>query len=514
VLFVRIIKSLLIYLQVAAHYTVVGSKVAADYAATGAQTAGHYTWLAGKHGAIYTYHGATVVADHTARFAGLTWKYAWIAGETGASWLMVAGKVGAEYAVKGSVYTYQHGTVALKDGSVHFYHYSIYFVTNFREASVEAAIWMWRTLQTVAMATASGSYTGGVFLIHATGDFLIKSYEVAVVVCEWTCVTATETADWTINAATTSAQFIKASAVSGYNIAVATVVGGCDVAVMTATSAYAGGIRLTEWIVDGAVLSWRWLSAAISGTSQFLYVAVNQYGLRWLGAVGNVLVEGACVLGRILSKFFGDLGVYLANFVYVTVTRVASVLSIVAAFVYHIATAIGSVIRVILGAAVFCTTRVFTAVIWFLRETVFAYLYMLHQYNMYRELLFLVFIGLLTVYCSGLLRDRRRLDETDLSDSSGDEDDVAGDEQMENDAVGKPSPEVSLKELALSTEHHVMPGHDEVDSPDEDLAEVGIPEHGEENEELELREEDLLPDDCDLPEYVENVQTTDHQTSS
>jgi hypothetical protein len=168
-------------------------------------------------------------------------------------------------------------------------------------------------------------------------------------------------------------------------------------------------------------------------------------------------------------------------------------------FAYHIVAAVGSVIKAVVNVLVFCTTRVFGVVIWFLRETLFAYLYMLHQYNMYRELLFLAFVGLLSVYCTGLMRDRRRLDEADEVDGSDDEVEQSDSEQTELPAGGdsaeaKSQRIVSLKELSLATEYHEMPSHEEVDLHDDTLTEFAIPEQEVEDEERELQEEDLIPD--------------------
>ena len=45
-------------------------------------------------------------------------------------------------------------------------------------------------------------------------------------------------------------------------------------------------------------------------------------------------------------------------------------------------------------------------------------MFALHKYNMYREMLFVCFIALLVLYCTGLMRDLRKGDSGSDSDDS------------------------------------------------------------------------------------------------
>jgi len=482
---------------VAAEYGISGAKVAAHQVSVGAQTCAYYAWVGLKHGSVYAYHVSLVVMEYISYAAAETWDYLQVVFVSGAHYAVEGWKIGSSYLAKGLYYSYKHGTVALKDGSIWFYHYTVYFVTNFREASLEAAICSWETAKSVSAVVSSASYEGGVWLVYALSELIAKTYEVSVEGFLWMCSTSVAVVDKTVVASTTAAQYSYIAATDAFSFTIMALVTAYEKTVAFCEATYSGTVSFYNWSSTTAYTICDWTCTCAYLAYHYLYIGITDYGFRCAVVVGNGIAEVGCFLGRVLGKFFGDLGMYVANFFYVTTSRLASVIYILVMFVYHIVAAVGSVIKAMVSVAVFCTTRVFGAIIWFLRETLFAYLYMLHKYNMYRELLFLAFIGLLSVYCSGLMRDRRRLNEMDEPDGSDGEDE---DEASETDQQARESVEcvsrqaVSLRDLSLATELGEVPSYDEVDTLDETLTEFAIPEHAAEEEEHELQEEDLLPE--------------------
>jgi len=474
---------------VVTQYTVVGSKVAAEYAVVGAQIVVRYTWIGCKHSVIIAYHVLLVLLSSAIWCTQLCLEYTYAGTLVCGHYVVEGGKLGAQYAALGCAYAYEHGTTAVKHGSVCFYHYAVYFVTNFRKASVEAAVWLATTLQAIVVTTCSAMYTGGHLLLCCTVDLLNKSYELLWLTGRWLCAASVSTANWTTVTITNVAIIAKEFAIAAVGFTVSACVAAYSATIATVMTLYSGSISISEWSVSTAKVTWSWLTAAVDALSYFLYIAVTDYGYCWAVLVGSWLFDVARFLGLVLSKFFGDLAAYVANFVYITSSRVLSIVYIIISFLYSIAMAVASVIRVVLDVAVFCTTRMFGAIIWFLRETLFAYMYMLHQYNMYRELLFLVFVGLLTVYCTGLMRDHRRLDEKDDGESSDEDEEHPGGDSL---TLGDKEPAVIKKDLALSEHQPMMPSHEEVD---DDLSDIELPDHIEDVEEQFLEEEDLIPSD-------------------
>jgi len=470
-------------------YTVIGSKVAAEYSVAGAEIVARYTWIGCKHSVVIAYRALLVFVDSAISCIQVCWEYTYAGALIGGHYVAEGGKLGAEYAARGCVYAYEHGTTAVKHGSIWFYHYAIYFVTNFRKASAEAAVWSWTNLRALVVATCSAAYSGGRLLLRCTADLLYKSYELLWLAVQWLYAGSVAAANWTTITVNNVVMFVKEFAIATVKFVISACVTAYNATVAAIVALYNGSMTVSEWSVSTAKVSWSWLTATVTSLSNFLYIAVTDYGFRWAALVGCWLFDVASFLGHVLCKFFGDLAAYVANFVYVTSSRILSILYIIVSFIYNIAMAIASVIRVILDVAVFCTTRMFGAIIWFLRETLFAYMYMLHQYNIYRELLFMIFIGLLTVYCTGLMRERRRLRETDdLESSDGDEehpDDTLIPEETDESPVKKDS-------AAAPDQQTVMPSHEEVD---DDLSDIELPEHIDDVEERGLKEDDLMPHD-------------------
>jgi len=473
---------------VAAQYTAICSKVAAEYAVVGAGIVARYTWIGCKHSVIIAYHVILVLLDNAICCSQLCWEYTYAGTLVGGHYVVEGGKLGAQYAAQGCAYAYEHGTTAVKHGSVCFYHYAIYFVMNFRKASAEAAVWLATTLQALVVATCSAAYTGGHLLLCCTADLLNKSYEFLWSASLWLYAASVSAADWTVVTLTNVVIFAKEFAIAVVSFTISACVTAYNATITTVVALRSGSMSVGECSVSTAKVTWSWLTTAVNALSNFLYIAVTDYGFRWAALVGSWLFDVACFLGLVLSKFFGDLGAYVANFVYVTSSRILSIVYVVISFMYSIATAVASVIRVVLDVAVFCTTRMFGAIIWFLRETLFAYMYMLHQYNIYRELLFMIFVGLLTVYCTGLMRDRRRLCETDDAESS-DEDEEQPDDKLTPEDKQTAEPK---HDLTLSKDQPMMPSHEEVD---DDLSDIELPDQIEDVEERGLEEDDLIPSD-------------------
>lgn len=476
---------------VTAHYAVIGTKFAAEYALEVAEIVARCTWIGCKHSAIIACRVLLVLIDYAAFCTRVCWEYTYAAVLVGGHYMVEGGKLGVHYAAECCLYAYEHGTTAMKHGSVCFYHYAVYFVTNFRKASAEAAVWSWTTLQAIVVATCSATYSGGQLLLSCIVDLVYKSYELVWLAGQWLYAAAVVAVNWTTVTVTNVVVFAREFTIATVKFVISACITAYNAIIATVRAIHNGSVSVSEWSVSTAKVTWSWLITTAISLSNFLYVAVTEYGVRWAALVGSWLFNVSCFLGHVLCKFFGDLGAYVANFVYVTSSRILSIVYIIASFLYSIAMAIASVIRVVLDVAVFCTTRMFGAIIWFLRETLFAYMYMLHQYNIYRELLFLIFIGLLTVYCTGLMRDRRRLGETDDAESSDE-----SEEEHLDDTITEGHTETaksgSLKVPALPDQHHLMPSHEEVD---DDLSDIELPDQIEDVEERTLEEEDLIPSD-------------------
>jgi len=478
---------------VTTHFAIIGAKISAEYAAEGAEIVARCTWIGCKHSAIIAYRVLLLLIDYAAFCIQVCWEYTYAATLVGGHYVAEGGKVSAHYATKGCFYAYEHGVTAMKHGSICFYHYAIYFMTNFRKASAEAAVWLWTTLHAVVVATCSAAYSGGQLVLLCTSDLGYKLYELIWLACQWIYATAVVAANWTTIAVNSTVIFAKEFTIASVRFVISACITAYNAIITTVVAIYTGSVSVSEWSMTTAKVTWSWLTTTAIGLSNFLYMAVTEYGFRWAALVGSWLFDVACFLGHVLCKFFGDLGAYIASFVYVTSSRILSVVYIIASFLYSIAMAIASVIRVVLDVVVFCTTRMFGAIIWFLRETLFAYMYMLHQYNIYRELLFLIFIGLLTVYCTGLMRDRRRLNEmedAESSDGSEEEEEHPDDTITAGDSHTEITKSLQLKVPALSEQQLLMPSHEEVD---DDLSDIELPDQIEDVEERALEEEDLIP---------------------
>jgi len=484
---------------ITAEYAVIGVKVAAGYIIEGTEIVVHSTWIGCKHTASIAYHVLLVLLDYGVLCSQVGWKYTYAAMLVSGHYAAEGGKLSAEYAAKGCLYAYEHGTMAVQHGSVSFYHYAIYFVTNFREASVEAAVWLSSTLQAVVVATGSATYSGGQFLLICITDFLHKSYELLCLASQWLFSASVSAANWTSITITNVVTITKDFVITAVSFTISACVMAYNATVATAVALYSGSVSVSEWSINTVKLTWTWFTTAAVSLSNFLYIAVTEYGFHWAVMVSGWLLDIAYFLGCVLCKFFGDLGAYVTNFVYITSSRILSVVYVIVSFLYSIAMAIASVIRVVLDVVVFCTTRMFGTIIWFLRETLFAYMYMLHQYNIYRELLFMMFIGLLTVYCTGLMRDRRRLNEMDDAESSdGCEEEHLHDTVMTEHGDQETSDSKPTKDTTLAEQLQMMPSHEEVD---DDLSDIELPEQIEDVEERALEEEDLtLPDEHSAPE--------------
>jgi len=480
---------------VATQYTVIGAEVAANYSVKGVRIVARYTWIGYKHCAIIAYRVLLVLLDYVVFVIRMLLEYAYAATVVGCHCIAEGTKLSAQYAAKGCVYAYEHGTTAVKHGSVCFYHYAVYFVTNFRKASAEAAVLLLSTLQTVVVTTCSAVYSGGQTLLRWTAELVCKLCEFLWSGSQWLYVSSVSAASWTTVTATNVVVYMKEFTVAAVKFVISACVTAYNGTIATVVALYSGSVSVSEGSISTAKVTWSWLTASVITVSNFLYMAVTEYVFHWVAVVGSWLVDVAGFLAHILCKFFGDLAAYVANFVYVTSSRILSVLYIIILFLYSIIMAVVSAIRVVLDGVVFVTTRMFGAIIWFLRETLFAYMYMLHQYNIYRELLFLIFIGLLTVYCTGLMQDRHQQDEVDDAESSDgiDEEECLDETLTAGDSRRESQPIKNRRELDWQ---QLMPSHEEVD---DELSDIELPEQIEDVEEQVLEEEDLIPPDQNDP---------------
>jgi hypothetical protein len=166
-------------------------------------------------------------------------------------------------------------------------------------------------------------------------------------------------------------------------------------------------------------------------------------------------------------------------------------------------------------AVMYVLTAVFGSIIWFLEETLFAYAYMMHQYTMYQEILFVLIIGVLSLYCTGLVRDRNRSgadsDDSDEETDESEDDTGADDEGDGGDArIHEPKEKKKRKKKGDVPPAYVL---------NDDIPDYDDIENSPNQEDSHL--DDLLPitdseDEFDLdanvgiPHYLDSGSESDH----
>ena len=486
------------YAYIGGQYVCRGLKIAGIHLWEWTKVFGAHAWEATQVGGEYFLYGTTVLGEYIVHASKVASKYAYNTGKVGAEYVAQGAQVGAEYVVEGSQVAWEYGCYGAKEGAIHLWQGIKYVAINVAIGTYHGAIQVFDVTRMCVWGLLTGSYSGTAMIMDASKFIANKTYHGSIATAQFTYVTATTAWEW---ACITGALIMHWSTIGADSF----MKGSTKAAIYTYESIYSGTIIVWEstgsscvfiykWsaiIIDKIVMTtvnvstfvWVWGHWIVTSGSKGLYYGLNQFGLKWLYAFSAGTAKWGGILGAILVKFFTDLGMYLWNFLYVTGMHVYNVLYIVLAFLSGILSALMGLVKVNVDGVVYCVKLIFRGIIWVLEETVLAYMYMLHKYNMYREILFLAFLGLITCYCSGLIRDRRQSLESSSEDEDGEE---AEAEQLRT----KVRVDTKQRNLPPIYEHPEMPDYhsseDEFDfEPEADLNVGGLTESEEEDESLE-----------------------------
>ena len=160
-----------------------------------------------------------------------------------------------------------------------------------------------------------------------------------------------------------------------------------------------------EWVSFISIFTWEWTKTIVTFVCRWLYIILNNFGLKWLA-----------ILLSYLMKLLEHLGLYILSWCMIVVE-----------FLQHCMLSIVGCFWQITSRVIQITHFAIATAYVIVHDTVTAYQYLMETYNTYREMLFLIFVGLITLYCSGLIRDRRK------SEYDSDDDDYEDDEEEEKD---------------------------------------------------------------------------------
>ena len=426
-------------IKVGARHIWTGCQVAFEYFIYGARQTASFLWMTVKVTASYVYAGACIVWQYFVVGCKLTGEYFVIGAQLGAEYTVIGSKLAAQGLKDASIYAYEHGSVALREGSIRLVKYLFYFLTNFRQASGEALVFLWHSLVWLTHNLIVGVKEGTVLLWHGTKLAVNGTYYGSIATANGvafagaTTFNVTKTAtiitlDSLIYGTNATWQFSRAAyacTTYGVNTAVRTTVSS---ALTTAAFVYNTTYDVSKFTYDSATSTGKfiavWTREISTATTHFLRVAFYDYLLKWLYAIGISLWEWIVALTIISWNFLSELALMVANVLISVTTTIYNIVYIIVGFVYNIVYAVTTIIRTVVRGLVFVVKLIFKGVIWVLHEFVLGYLYALHKYNMYRELIFAGFVVLLSMYCSGLIRDRNNFesDENDFSDDEIDGD--------------------------------------------------------------------------------------------
>lgn len=424
-------------LKIVASYLMSSCQVGYEYFIFGASQTCAFIWMVTKLVASYISLGVCAVGQYAMLGCKATGEYVVIGSRAGAEYAVIGARLAGQCTVDASIYAYEHGTVAAKEGSIRAVKYLFYFLTNFRQASFEALVFLFETSLWLGSNLWVGAKEGSVLLWEGTKLTVNGTYHGSIATANGVVYVTTTTYEYTRAATEFTVDTVTYSSNATWHF-------GMNAYSRTAEGLDTGMRVITEWAVRGASLIYtstsymlstgyestvavsscvfHWTREGVATTGRVLHVALNQYALRWLYSAALLLAHWLTVISLILYDFLSELTLMFANFIVSIVTTVYNVLYVIVGFVYQIVSAVSTIIRAVTGALVFCVHTLFECVIWVLQETLFAYLYMLHKYNMYREIIFAGFVVILSVYCTGLMRDRSQGD--DDADFSSDDDAV------------------------------------------------------------------------------------------
>lgn len=405
----------------------IGGKFALKAAATGGshlwdgtKVVGAYTWEGTKVGAEYAWAGASSAGVVLA-------KGAVVVGENA----LYYSKIGAENFVEGSKVAADYGWYGISVGSVKFYEGSKVFFQNAAIWAQEGSVWLWEASKTMAVGLATGSVSFSQVVMDVSAFMADKAYWTSLFIAEYTkwfafstwkviCAVSSFTGNWTV----VIAQGI-------YDGTIWLSMFTYDFCTSFSIWLYRFSISLADVIARKSISTmrflWSWTYYVSTEGTKGLYVGFNKIGVRSFIALTKKLGAWSLILGEIMWKFINDLVVYTGNFLYVLGVHIYNILYIVIAFVLQIVTGVMVIIKMIIGGLVAVVTFIFGGIIWLLEEFSGAYMFALHKYNMYREFLFIGFLGLMALYCMGVMRDRRISSEEEVDGlESSDEDERIG----------------------------------------------------------------------------------------
>ena len=447
---------------------------------------------------------------------------------------------------------------------------AVWSVEMLKYAATDGRVKLWANLQVLAYDLFTGSYTISELLLDTSTFIVNKTIRGSVVFFHWSTNALYTASDWTVQSTKVTADCLVVSTVAvyhttynatitSYNAIYVTVVWtyetvcsvsmtiydfACSVLsttfhVVFVTSKFIyvqtdAIVRFTiYWVTAIATFLWEWLSYIVLTITHILDVTLNRFGVRYLLIVCHYLTQWSLALGEIVFAFLCEVGTYLGRFCYSTGVHVYNVAYIICAFLWQLVTGVLGVVKMFVGLLVACVTGIFQVVLWFVDEFMLAYVYMLHQYNMYREMLFFGFIVLITLYCSGLVQDRTVIAENAHDDDEFDGDDSGDDDvshrhkddghvdvgssrgsldtdesEGESDQVQAAKTKVKPQTLESSPppaymQRSVIPAYDEIDD-NEDDEDIAIGDH--------LSDDSDLDSDFDLDPIPDVMDSTDSET--
>ena len=230
---------------------------------------------------------------------------------------------------------------------------------------------------------------------------------------------------------------------------------------------------IVRWLYKLVIFMGEWVATTIPMVTKWVYVAVNRHALHWVWVCLQYLLDYACVAFLITGKFVQDLALYVGNFIFLAGQHILNVLYILYSFLYNILIILTGTFKGGLQGIVSVVKSMFGAIIWFLQETIVAYLYMLHKYNVYRELLFLAFIILVSMYCTGLIRNHK--DDTLAGGRSGSPRKKKKKSQEVATVQGEQAAAVTATPPPVYTRSSLMPDAEDSDLDESDL-DIDLPD--------------------------------------
>ena len=575
-------------------YSVEGAKIGFKYTVIASQTVGHFMNESAYVSAEYISIGSKVTWEYFLFASECSWTFMKYAFRRGTDFVVFGAEVTLSSLRVVLVYlgsTSKACAIHLLNASEVMLKYLLRAtkagVALIAQWSMEAGVWsaemlkyaatdgrvkLWANLQVLAYDLFTGSYTVSELLLDTSTFIVNKTIRGSVVFFHWSMNALYTASEWTVQSAKVTTDCLVVSTVAvyhttynatitSYNAIYVTVIWTyetvCSVSwtiydftcsvlsttfhIVFATSKFIyvqtdAIVRFTiYWVTAIATFLWQWLSYIVLTITHILDVTLNRFGVRYLLIACHYLTQWSLALGEIVFAFLCEVGTYLGRFCYSTGIHVYNVAYIVCAFLWQLVTGVLSIVKMFVSLLVMCVTGIFQVVLWFVDEFMLAYVYMLHQYNMYREALFFGFIVLITLYCSGLVQDRTVTaenthddddDEFDGDDSCDDDvghhhyDDGHGDvgssreslnmDKTEGESHQVQAPKTKVKPQTLESspppaymQRSVIPAYDEIDD-NEDDEDIAIGDH--------LSDESDLDSDFDLDPIPDVMDSTDSET--